>query len=909
MTLSSGTRLGPYEILAPLGAGGMGEVYKARDSRLERTVAIKVLPDSLSASADARRRLEREARSISQLSHPNICALYDVGREADVEYLVMEYLEGETLSERLARGPLPLDLTLRYGTEIAGALSEAHRHGIVHRDLKPGNIMLTKTGLKLLDFGLAKPAPFAEEPPNDGPTAKLPSSSLTAEGAIVGTLAYMAPEQLEGKPADTRTDIFAFGCVLYEMATGKRAFTASSRASLISAILKEEPRPISETQPKIPPAFERVAKRCLAKDPEERWQSASDLGSELLWIHESSSAVVSGAQPVSARRRGGLALWLLCAACAVGLAFALFRRLPAHGPANLAFMTVSPPAGTDEIRDLAFSPDGRQLAVAAGGVLWVRALDSEVFRKVPGTDGARTVFWSPDGLTLGFRSGQSLERVEVDGGNHRKICDLHGPSSTSESRGRASWGRNGVILFASTFRPILQVAADGGAPRNASPSEEQTERVQDPEFLPDADHYLYLSRTGKSDQQDLVVGSISGRKVSKLEADVSHFVYSPDGFVIYEHRGRLMARRLNPTSFQFAEGEREITKLSPAKALRWIRASSAGFIAVNESDRVEGAHSQETPKDLGVKGQFNWVTRSGEEGGTIGEGRYLGDFSLSPDGRRVAFVDSSEGGIWILAVDGAQKYRLTFRSGGYATPVWSPKGDKVAFRHEAGDVKEVVVKSADSIGSEEVVWTSPTIGSIEDWSPDGAYLVVRTFESPAASLWLLPTVAGQKPQGFRTNKLAYSSARFSPDGRWLAYTSYESSEWIKRQLYVASVNRESEPIALGDATAPRWRRDGKELFYLSSDGKLTALKIVPSGGGFQAAPPQVLFPLKGYTTFEVAPDGQRFLVVAEADAPASKSAAASRTAASATPIPATAVPPALVTTTLIVNWVDAVFSR
>jgi hypothetical protein len=510
MTLAAGSRLGRYEILAPLGAGGMGEVYRARDTRLERTVAVKVLPARLSPSADARQRFEREARTISQLAHPHICALYDVGREGETEYLVMELLEGETLLDRLAKGALPLDQTLRYGQEIADALDKAHRQGIVHRDLKPANVMLTKTGVKLLDFGLAK---AMAPPPAQGSLTALPTQQgLTQEGTILGTFQYMAPEQLEGKEADGRTDIFALGAVLY--ATGRKAFSGTSQASLISSIMKEDPAPISSLQPMTPPALDRVVKTCLAKDPEDRWQSAHDVAGELKWIAEGSQAGVPAAVSTRRRSRERFA-WILAGAAAILAAFfavGYVRRAPRPAPLIRASLVL--PEKT-YIGDVALSPDGRRIAFTAarpGGqpALWIREIGQAAAERLTGDEeDLRFPFWSPDGRSIAFFVPGKLQRIEPRGGSVQTICDV-------EDGVGGSWSREGTIVFAaSATSPLFRVAAAGGKPAPLTKLDAgRNERAHRyPQFLPDGRHFLYLATglgVGEGNRSTIRAGSLEG---------------------------------------------------------------------------------------------------------------------------------------------------------------------------------------------------------------------------------------------------------------------------------------------------------------------------------------------------------------------------------------------------------------
>ncbi|HEV8118182.1 MAG TPA: protein kinase, partial [Thermoanaerobaculia bacterium] len=494
----------------------MGEVYRARDTRLERTVAVKVLPQHLSASSEVRQRFEREAKTISQLSHPHICALYDVGNQDGVEYLVMEFLEGETLADRVLKGPLPAEQTLRFGIEIADALDKAHRQGIVHRDLKPGNVMLTKSGVKLLDFGLAKAVEPATHPSGMTALPTMASSPLTQEGTILGTFQYMAPEQLEGKEADARSDIFAFGAVLYEMATGKKAFAGASQASLISAIMKEEPAPIATLQPMTPPALDRVVKTCLAKDPEDRFQTAHDAKLQLQWIGEMGSAAGVPA-PVVARRRGRERMaWIgfaLAALAAIALAAGYVARAPRPSPGIRATL---PFPEKMFLGELALSPDGTRLVFTAskpGGqpTLWVRALQESSAHPLVGAENAFFPFWSPDGRSVGFFADGKLKRMDVSGGAVLTVCD-------AERGVGGTWNRDGTIVFAPAPTSGLHSVAAGGGKSVAvtkldAARHESAHRY--PRFLPDGRHFLYtavnLGGGGNDPANAIRVGSLDGK--------------------------------------------------------------------------------------------------------------------------------------------------------------------------------------------------------------------------------------------------------------------------------------------------------------------------------------------------------------------------------------------------------------
>ncbi|MGH9317449.1 MAG: protein kinase domain-containing protein, partial [Thermoanaerobaculia bacterium] len=549
MTISPGSRLGPYEVLSPLGAGGMGEVWKARDTRLGRAVAIKVLPSHMSASPEVRQRFEREAKTISQLSHPHICALHDIGREGETDYLVMEYLEGETLTDRLVKGPLPLEQTLRFGVEIADALDKAHRQGIVHRDLKPGNVMLTKSGVKLLDFGLAKA--MAPAAPAGSLTALPTQQGLTQEGTILGTFQYMSPEQLEGKEADARSDIFAFGAVLYEMATGRKAFSGSSQASLISAIMTSDPAPISSVQPMSPPALDRVVKTCLAKDPDERWQNAHDLMGELKWIAGLGSQAGVPGPPVARRRsRERLAWGMMTVTLFVALAAAVAAVVRnAHRAAMLERPMRSSIVLPEKsaLRAAALSPDGTRVVFVARdssgkNLLWIRPLDSLAVRPFPGTENPSFPFWSPDSLFVGFFADGKLKKIGASGGAPQTLCDA------PINRG-GTWNREGVILFTPVpDGPLYRVSASGGLPTPVTrfdPSRGETSHRW-PFFLPDGRHFLYhvasFGSGGQVEKMGIYVGSLDSKEEKFLLRANSSVAYAPPGYLLFLRDRNLLAQ-------------------------------------------------------------------------------------------------------------------------------------------------------------------------------------------------------------------------------------------------------------------------------------------------------------------------------------------------------------------------------
>ncbi|MBI1790215.1 MAG: serine/threonine-protein kinase [Acidobacteria bacterium] len=484
MPLSMGEKLGPYEILSAIGAGGMGEVYKARDTRLSRMVAIKVLPEHLASNAEARQRFEREAQAVSSLNHPHICTLYDVGRQDGSDYLVMEYLEGETLAARLRKGPLPAPQALEYGVQITMALAEAHKQDVFHRDLKPGNIMLTKTGAKLLDFGLAKLARAEAAPGADQPTV---SADLTAKGTLLGTLPYMAPEQLEGKEADARSDIFAFGAVIYEMLAGRRAFEGKSQASVMAAILEHDPPPISTLQPLTPPALDRVTKTCLAKDPDDRWQTARDLKRELGWIAGAPESGSPAPASFTAASRYVSLPWIAAAVALIALAIPAARHLRETPPPETRVDIVTP--ATDSPASFALSPDGRKIVFGAWGDgasrLWLRSLATTAAQPLAGTEGATVPFWSPDSRSIGFFAGNALKRLDLGGGAPQTLAPA------VAGRG-GTWNADGVIVFApSLSTPLMRVPATGGTAVAVTTLGPQQRGHHAPFFLPDGRRLLF----------------------------------------------------------------------------------------------------------------------------------------------------------------------------------------------------------------------------------------------------------------------------------------------------------------------------------------------------------------------------------------------------------------------------------
>jgi len=861
VTLSAGSRLGPYEIVAPIGAGGMGEVYRARDTRLERTVAVKVLPSHLAASAESRQRFEREARTISQLSHPHICALYDVGREGETEYLVMEYLEGETLSDRLLKGALSTEQVLRYGCEIADALDKAHRQGIVHRDLKPGNVMITKSGVKLLDFGLARvliPASAVAQ------LTALPTQALalTQEGTILGTLQYMAPEQLEAKEADARTDIFALGAVLYEMATGTKAFAGASQASLIGSILRDEPRPISDVVPLTPAALDRVVRTCLAKDPEDRWQTAHDIGVQLRWIAEGGSQV--GLPPVVAVRRKSREriAWVLAALLAVALAASLVQSRRGRPAAQAIRFSVAAPENAEFLRgpqsgSLALSPDGTSLAFVAASAgkfsLWVRRLDAVEAKEVKGTEGAISPFWSPDGRFLGFFARGKLQKIAATGGPPQALCD-------SAFGNAATWGRDGTILFTefgAGREGIYRVSAEGGTPAQVTSLDRaRGERSQGwPVFLPDGRHFLYLGGAfgGEKESRNLSVGSLDSRETRRIVAVESRVAYCPPGYLLHVRGGTLLAQPFDAESLRVTGDPIPISD-----DIWFFRGTGNAGVSTSENGSVAYLSGRRPSR-------LTWRDRSGREIGVVGAPAVFRHPRLSPDGSSIAVevADPRIGtrDIWIYEGQQGLGRRFTVDPVDAVSPVWSPGGERIAFGSARETPVDIYVKPVNGSGSERLLLQERGVQVPSDWSPDGSRIVYEDF-SPARSaqrqLWVLSPTGNPKPAPLLRTPFSESQARYSPGGEWIAFVSEESG---RPEVYVVRANGQGETrrISPSGGSLPRWQGDGKELFYLAANGDLLSV-ATQLGGGFAAGSPSVLFtatPPPG--DFDVSPDGRRFL--------------------------------------------------
>jgi serine/threonine protein kinase len=862
MALTAGTKLGPYEIQSQLGAGGMGEVYKAKDTRLDRTVAIKVLPSHLSDDPELRRRFEREARAVSNLNHPHICTLHDIGQQEGTDYIVMEYLEGETLADRLRKGVLPVDQVLQFGIEIADALDGAHRQGIVHRDLKPGNIMLTQSGAKLLDFGLAK----LRQPESDagGGLSGLATQdqSLTGAGTILGTFQYMAPEQLEGKDTGARTDIFAFGAVLYEMATGKKAFGGESRASLISAIMSSEPEAMSELQPMTPPALEHVVKRCLAKDPEERWASAHDVMLELKFIVEGTFQAGIVGVAVAARtgreRLGWLVAGVLLLTVLVLSGIAYFNR-PQSDIHTVKVAVLPPPEATSAPQDLSISPDGNHLAFVTStsegkNKLWVRSLDSLESKPLSGAEGGSYPFWSPDSRYIGFFADGKLKKIEARGGLPQTLSDANNGLG-------GTWSSDGVIVFTpAPTRILYRVSAAGGeaTPVTALNKERQENSHRWPQFLPDGHHFLFFARSPREEDSGIYLGSLGSRAVRRLLI-ADHAVYVQPGFLLYVREGALMA-------LPFDAADLRIT-------------GDAIPIAVNV-----GASGPNTPAAFTISGngvlaygsesaqlaQLTWYDRNGVRLGAVGPKRFYRDLSLSRDEKQVAvdILDTTHWDIWLLEFARGITSRVTSDSSFDMNPVWSADGNRIVFNSNRNGVFDLFLYDLTSAGAAELLYESSFTKRATDWSSDGRFILFERVrgKNEKRDLVAIPVHGDHQPMAVLDSDFDERQGQFSPDGRWVAFASDESGRF---EVYIQSFPKPGRKwqISTEGGSMPKWRSDGRELFYIAANGRLMAVGIEATST-ILARVPNELFEMRllhrrsAFTSgYSVSADGNRFLVI------------------------------------------------
>ena len=837
----------------------MGEVYRARDTRLERTVAIKILPAQFSSDPVRKQRFEREAKTISSLNHPHICTLHDIGHQDGIDYLVMECVEGKTLAKRLEKGPLPLDQVLKFGAQIADALDKAHRSGIVHRDLKPGNIMLTPAGAKLLDFGLAKPAlPLATAATL---TAAAKQSPVTEQGTIIGTFQFMSPEQVEGKEVDGRSDIFSLGAVLYEMLTGRRAFEGKSQLSVASAILEKEPAPISSVKPMTPPALDHAVKKCLAKPPDERWQSASDLASELMWITESNGQAAGtafGEAPGKTRRR---AAWLIAGVLA-GAAIVGAVRWPSSKPPEEAMYFPAPMPFS--ARDIAVAPNGHAIAVIAylesarRNALWIYELGSQSASNLADTEGANFPFWSPDNRSIAFFADGKLKKVEVSGGPVQTVCDA--PSG----RG-GTWNKDGVIVFTPDARSgvaLYRVSASGGTVTTVSNLDKSRGELSHrwPMFLPDGTHYLYMATNfaGQKSVDAIFVGSLDSNEKRFVVEATANAAYAAPGYLLFYRDKALFAQRFDLKRFALTGEPTTILndiQYQPQVKRAVFGASEKGVLAAQSG--------------IGVAlSELLWFDRKGKEVGAVGRPDVYGNVFLAPNGKSVAVsmtdIASQNTDIWTYDLQRGGAKRLTFDPAADSVPIWSPDAARLVFASNRTSFNDLHIKNSDGAQEEKSIVHGDIDKFPNDWSRDGKYILY----TQDTDLWFV-TLPELKSSLFLKAPSVLRNGQFSPDGKWVAYSSNESGKW---EIYVTSFPepRGKWQVSAGGGEQPRWRGDGKELFYISSDGKIMAAPVT-TGANFDASTPVALFqvtprqpvPIYDLFVYDVSRDGQRFLINTE----------------------------------------------
>ena len=862
MALQPGSRLGPYEILAPIGAGGMGEVYRARDPRLGREVAIKVLPASFSNDGDRLRRFEQEARAAGILNHPNITAVHDIGTFDGAPYIVTELLDGETLRSRMAGGALAPRRAIDYAIQIAHGLAAAHGKGIVHRDLKPENLFVTKDGrVKILDFGLAK----LTQHDTVRSQTDLPTAALSTEpGVVMGTLGYMSPEQVRGRASDARSDIFSFGTVLYEMLSGRKAFHGDSAADTMSAILREDPPELSSTGRGFPPALDRIVRHCLEKDPEARFHSAHDLAFDLSALSGSQPGETLAA-PAAVRRAKPTAIALVVLSAAVlALAAALFlrpnRSSGPEGTSPLGRFTIPIPPGTayspaEISRGLAISPDGTRLvmetSVKGRSQLYLRELASEKAVPLEGTFGASVPFWSPDGKFIAFFADGKLKKLPVAGGPVEEICEaLYGWVGT--------WSREGTILFAQIPPgvPGIMRVSEGGGKATAILAPKAAVAMW-PQFLPDGRRFLYLGMrledpTGRFVTREVLVSSLDSPAESRVVGRLdSRFEYAPSGHLLYARGGNLFAQPFDEKRAVFtgepvpiAEGINHF--FGPGNAS--FSVSQAGVLAYETAP---------TPSRL------VWYDRKGVASGELGQPAVVEGLRISPDGRRVAadILNNRTGtsDVWVFDLVSAVSTRLHSDALDEVLPVWSPDGGKLLYRSDLKgppDIGEIVVGQPDS---ERLILELPGVQQPEDISADGRLLVFLNDVGMIADIWLLPLAGERKPIPWLRSVFNERNPRFSPDAQWIAYDSDESGD---TEIYVARTEGGGAKRRLSPAGGrqPRWRRDGRELFYVAPDSTVIAIPVTP-GPTLETGPPVALFRVEtDVVNYDISPDGSRFLV-------------------------------------------------
>jgi Tol biopolymer transport system component/predicted Ser/Thr protein kinase len=881
MKLPAGTRLGPYEIVETLGVGGMGEVYKARDARLGRDVAIKVLPEALSADAEGLRRFETEARAASSLNHPNIVTVYDIGESAGTSFIAMEMVDGRTLRELLADGPVPTKRLLQVASQVADGLAKAHGAGIVHRDLKPENVMVTRDGfVKILDFGLAK---LTQPEAPDGESQARTVSGATATGVVMGTAGYMSPEQAAGKPLDFRSDQFSFGSIVYEMATGKRAFARDSFPETLVAIIHDEPESITKLNALSPAPLRWIVERCLAKNPDGRYAATRDLAQDLAALKDRLAETGGGAVPTGRPSFGprwlvGLTAAGFLAAAAFAALYAL-RRAPAAPAEPVRFEIRAPEearfAWAPMQNLFALSPDGRRIAFAARrsdgqSSLWVRPLAGLSAAALAGTDGAAAPFWSPDSRFIAFFADGKLKKVDAAGGQPVTLCDVTGAFPSG------SWGSEHSILFAGLTQPVVNLVSEsGGAPRAVLKADASRQEVSVcwPSFLPDGRHFLYVGRSEAEKQTYVRVASLEDPRTAPLLMNCSRAQYVPgqpnggargrSGHLLYARDGGLLAQPFDAGRLRLAEGAVPLGQEVFQHALIGTGPFSASDNGVLASRGKAG------PTRLA------WIDRDGRETASLASKAQFRSVRISPDSQQVLVgeVDprTGMGNLWIGDLSREVLTRLDLGSNDYNLGIWSPDGTRIAFsvgsmRHPPS-LYELALHGS---STPEPILPPGGIQHAEDWSADGRFLLYFSARTEADSgLWVLNPDGEPKPHKLLSEgeTTEMTQAQFSPDGHWIAYCAPESG---RSEVFLTSFPEPGERVRVSASggSRPRWKRDGSELYFVSTSDEMTAT-AVRLGSSVQVGTSRPLFSMgpAGWQDYDVTADGQRFLVVVNMPAP------------------------------------------
>lgn len=804
--LDPGTSLGPYRIESVLGSGGMGDVYLATDTRLNRKIAIKTLLEEFSSQADWKQRFKQEAQAVASLSHPNICTLHDVGHTDGVDFLVMEYLEGQTLAERMKEGPLSIADVLRYALPIADALHKTHRKGVIHGDLKPGNVMLTKSGVKLLDFGLAQLRQVSSS------LEETSSITMGATRAMMGTPQYMAPEQVERKAADSRSDIFAFGALVYEMLTGEKAFPGTSIASVFASILRENPPAISIKRPDVPRSLEQIVTSCLAKDPEERWQDAGDVYLQLKGIRPEQ---LEASTPVTQRRPGVvLGVIALVVSGVAMLSIGIDRWIRAAPPPPGLQFSIRPPEGVvfGNVPRMALSPDGRSLALIAGPAggqtqIWVRRLDSPEAQALAGTENAVIPFWSPDSRSIAFLAAGKVRRIDASGGPVQVLCD--GP----QLDGGGAWNKDGVILFSGRDPegPIMRVPAGGGTPSPVTTLGPEETNHRWPRFLPDGRRFIFLATGHDAQNGTLYVGFLDGQPPKRLFESPSMADFA-DGFLLFKRGLALIARPFDSSTLEFTGEPVPVTDWVgsvPSSRRVGLSGSAAGYLAFSS--------------DIRSTSRLVWLDRNGRQTAELSAPSDISHIWISPDETQVA--TDSAGDVWFLDVSRGVQSRVTLTDSIENQPVWSHDGKHVVFASNRDDgVFKLYRKPSSGLGEDELLLKDNVNLAPSDVSLDGKFLLFQKSTSQTnTDLYALP-LAGGPPIPVAATPFDEIQGRFSPDGRWIAFVTNESGQ---NQVNVRSFpsNDRKVQISANGGVQPTWRRDGKELYFVARSGTLMVTPI------------------------------------------------------------------------------------